>query len=437
MIDALSNTPVRTVSTLPRYGASRLLGNAAEILLHPVVTLPVLIYLLGGSNSQIVWYAVIAGVAAGLAAAAGALVALLPDTSRIVIVTLLAFQAVGFIISCIVGLGIDALSNDTVLQMTAMAYLLVVVPAAMLARIAEQGHEFRRSTAASLTGILPAVVGSLLAGVIVWRLYDTSGMGPGDLLARALVPGVLLSVAAAWLASSPTILALHLPHPARPMPNVSSPRVLSNGPLRRYIAFQAVRGLARFADPFLLVGVLTLLSPGVVWMGGAVLAFAVGDALARVLATRAYDGFNVRVIFTVSTFLHAVAFIIIAFTVDVLDASVVADREPSEQWKNWAVIVASAALGASYLLARTGHHAYIRSISSPHTRDLSLTTVGVVMIVTAFSPVIAVRLLSDQDTATVLQLGAGASIFCLLMTAIIVPTYANPRRPRGAWGMRR
>ncbi|HYH11518.1 MAG TPA: hypothetical protein VD789_04105, partial [Thermomicrobiales bacterium] len=99
--------------------------------------------------------------------------------------------------------------------------------------------------------------------------------------------------------------------------------------------------------------------------------------------------------------------------------------------------VAATALGASYRLARTGHHAYVRSISSPHTRDLSLTIVGIILIVTAFAPLIAVRILDGQEIERLLQIGVGASIISLLATALIVPTYEAPRKARGAWSLRR
>lgn len=437
MNQALSSAPTRFTSALPRYPVSRLLRNAAQLLLHPVLTLPVLVYLLGGQNSQIVWYAVVAGVATGLAAASGTLVAAVPAASRIVVLALLVVQAAGFLTTGALALGEDAFSNSTILQISATAYLLLTIPAAMLARISEQTHEFRESASASLGGILPAILGALLGGFIVWRMFDTGSMGPGDVLARLMLSGALFAATAAWLAFLPTLLADQVPHPARPMPRVQWPRLLSNRALVRYSGFQIVRGLAHFADPFLLIGVLTIIGPGVIWIGGAVLAFAGGEALARVIATNAYNNANVRVVFTISGFLHAIAFIIIAFAANVLEASIIADREPSETWKNWAVIIAAASLGASYRLARTGHHAYIRSISSPGTRDLSLSIVGIVLIVTAFAPIIAVRILQGQDMATLLQLAAGASIISLLATALIVPTYETPRKRRSAWSLRR
>jgi hypothetical protein len=437
MIDALNAIPFRTISASPRYSASRVLVNAAGILLHPIVTLPVLVYLLGGDPGQIILYAIIAGVAAGLAGPVGTLVAKLPELSRVVIVALLATQAAGFLVATLVGLGADGLGNDALLRLTATAYLLLMVPTTTLARIGELGHEFRRATSASIGGVAPAVAGVLLAGLMMWRLFQAGGMGSDDLLARAVVGGALLAAAGSWLAHYPTILATQLPHPARPMPEIRWPGLLSNRPLARFVGFQAIQGIARFADPFLLVGVLVLISPGVAWIGGAVLAFALGDAVARLLATRAYGAVNVRAVFTVAGFLHVLAYVVVAFASDVLGASVVADRNLDEAWRDWAAIVAAAALGASYLLARTGHHAYVRSITSPGTRDLSLAAGGIVMIVTAFAPVIAVQVLDGRDIATLLQIGAGASIISLLATALIVPTYAAPRRPRGAWGLRR
>ncbi len=437
MNDALAGAPLRYASSIPRYPISRLLRTMSEVLLHPVVTLPMLVYLLGGSAGQIAWYAIIAGIAFGLAAASGAIVAVLPQSSRVVIVSLLVMQALGFLVAGLMALGIDALDSGDVLRFSATAYLLLVIPTSMLGRISEQSHEYRQAAAATVGGVVPSVAGSLLAGLVVWRLFGAGGMGPDDIVARLLVSGALFASAAAWLASFPTLLALQLPHPARPMPDVRWPRLRSNRPLMRYATFQTIRGIAQFADPFLFVGVVSIIAPDPIWIGGAVFAFAIGDMIARLFATSAYENINVRVLFTASAFLHVVAFIVVAFWGDLVESSVIADRNPSEQWNNWSVVLAGLALGGSYALARTGHHAYIRSISSPGTRELSLLVAGVVFALTAFSPIIGVRLLDGRQIDTLLQFGVGASIITLLATALIVPTYAAPRRPGRAWGLRR
>jgi hypothetical protein len=437
MIDAFPAIPFFTRVSQARYAASRVLTSAAALLIPQLVTLPVLVYLLGGDPGQIVVYAIVAGIAGGLAGPVGTVVARVPDASRVVIVALLAIQALGFIFAVMAGLGADGMSNDSLLRLAAIAYLLLTIPGSVLGRIGEQGHEFRRAASATFGGILPAVTGTLVAGLMVWRLFEAGGMGSDDLLARVLVGGALLATAGAWIAHYPTILAAQLPHPARPMPQVQWPGLFSNRPLLRYVGFHAIAGLARFADPFLLVGVITLISPGVAWIGGAVLAFAIGDALARTIATRAFRPSNVRGVFIVSGFLHALAFIVVAFAGDVLGSSVISDRDPSESWRDWGAVLAALALGASYQLMRTGHVAYIRSITSPGTRDLSLTATGIVAIVTAFAPLIAVQILDARDVAALLQIGVGASIISLLATALIVPTYAPPRRPWSAWGLRR
>lgn len=417
MIDAFPALPFLNQVSSPRYPASRVLASAAAMLIHPIVTLPVLAYLLGGEPGQIAIYAIFAGIASGLTGPVGSFVAARPDTSRTVIVSLLAVQAIGFLVAIMAGLGADGLGDSSLLRLTAIAYLLLTIPGMILMRIGEQGHEFRRAASASIGGILPALTGTLLAGLMVWRLFEAGGMGSDDLLARTVVGGALLATAGAWLAHYPTILA--------------------NRPLMRYAGYRLIEGIARFADPFLLVGVITLISPGVAWIGGAVLAFAVGDSLARIVATRAFKPSNVRGVFIAAGFFHALAFIIVAFAGDVLGASVVSERNPSETWRDWSAVAAALALGMSYQLIRTGHVAYIRSITSPGTRDLSHAVSGIITIFTAFSPIIAIQILDSYDVALLLQVGAGASIISLLATALIVPTYAPPRRRWNAWGLRR
>jgi hypothetical protein len=437
MRDAVATSGIREASGLARYPIARLFTSGAHLLLHPILILPVLVYLLGGSHGQIAWYAIVAGVANGLSAPSGALVAILPSSARLVIAVLLGVQILGFLLAGAVGLGAGAFDDRTLLRMAALAYLLLVITASMLARISEQGHEYRQAAAATLQGVLPAIAGTAVAAIVVWRLFFIGGMAPDDLLGRLLLGGALFAAAGSWLATYPTLLAQQLPHPARPMPTVRSPELRTNRPLRRYSIFHTVRGISRFADPFLFVGVLSILAPSIVWIGGAALAYGLGEGIARLMSVKAFGAFNVRTLFTISGTLHAITFIVVAFTADILNSSLIAEREPSEQWRNWAVIAAAITLGASHRFARTGHHAYVRSISSPGTRDISLTIIGVVMIITAFSPLIAVRILEGQDLATLLQVGAGASIIALLATAMVVPTYRAPRRPRDAWSLRR
>ncbi len=428
---------MREASGLARYPIARLFTSGAQLLLHPILILPVLVYLLGGSPGQIAWYAIVAGIASGLAAPSSALVAVLPSSARLVIAVLLGFQAFGFLLAGAVGLGADAFGDRTLLRIAAVAYLLTVITAAMLARISEQGHEYRQAAAASRRGVLPSIIGTAVAAVVIWRLFFVGGMGSDDLLGRLLLGGALFAAAGSWLAAYPTLLARQLPHPARPMPAVRSPDLRSNRPLRRYSLFHAVRGISRFADPFLFVGVLTILAPSITWIGGAALAYALGEGIARLASTQAFGAFNVRSLFTISGTLHAITYIVIAFAADILNTSLIAEREPSGQWRNWAVVIAAIAFGASHRFARTGHHAYVRSISSPGTRDISLTVIGAVMFITAFSPLIAVWTLEDRELATLLQIGAGASIIGLLATALVVPTFAAPRRHRDAWSLRR
>ncbi|HEV2128252.1 MAG TPA: hypothetical protein VGR22_06520 [Thermomicrobiales bacterium] len=437
MSEAVASSAIREAPGLVRYPIARLFSTGEQLLLHPILVLPILVWLLGGTPGQIVWYAIISGIGAGLAAASGALVARLPATARHTIVGLLALQGIGVLVAIAVSLGTSSFGNTTLLTLGALAYLLITLPSAMLTRISEQNHEYRRAASATVGGVLPAIVGTTLGAIIIWRLFFIGGLGPDDMIGRLLLAGALFAAAGSWLATWPTLLARQLPHPARPMPTVRWPALRTNRPLQRYSLFQAVRGIAHFADPFLFVGVLTIIEPGIAWIGGAALAWALGEAVARLLAVRAYGAINVRGVFTVSGTLHAVAYIIIAFAADVLGSSLIAERAAGDQWRNWAVVLAALALGASHRFARTGHHAYIRSISSPGTRDLSLTVTGIVVIIFAFAPLVAVRLLESQDLATLLQIGAGASIIGLLATGLVVPTYAAPRRPRGAWGMRR
>lgn len=436
MNEALSDAPRKLMSAFPVYALSRVFEGASRVLLHPIITLPILVYLLGGANAQVVWYAVVAGVARGIAAPVAAYIAAIPDHSKSVLAVLLVVQSVGFLTTAVIAIQMSLMSDATLLRFVSVAYLLTVVPTFMLVRLAEHAYEFRKPAAATVVGATPSAIGTLVAAIAIFSILRTDNLGAEEVLAQTILAGALSATAASWLASYRTLFASQLPFPARPMPSVRSPRPRANGPLARYVTFQLAHGVARFADPFLFIALLTLVRPDIVWIGGAIVAFGTGAAVAALLSTQSWNGMSVRNIFTASEFLHTLAIVVATFLPTMLESSLIEDRALTAEFRNWTTVFIGLALGASYLLARDGHRAYIRSISTPQTREVSMVIVGAVIALTAFTPLLAVRLLESQTLETLLRIAAGAAVLAMLATALIVQPYTPPRVRRGAWSLR-
>lgn len=424
------------MASFPAYAVSRGFDSAARLFLHPVIVLPLLVYLLGGTSAQIVWYAVVAGVAQGISAPLAAYIAASPDSARTVLAVLLVVQAAGFLGTALVAFLAGTVASETLLRVSAIAYLLLVIPSSMIVRLAEHGYEYRKPAASSIAGVLPSILGVLLAVIAIFAILRTDTLGPDNAFARVILAGGLCGSAGVWLASYRTLFASQLPYPAHAMPSVRSPRLGSNNPLTRFAGFQLLHGLARFADPFILIALVTLVRPDVVWLGAAVIAFGVGAVVASLTSIHAWSGVNVRPLFVASETLHTIALLTAAFLPTVMASSLIADRRFSSEFQNGFILVIGFALGASYLLARDGHRAYVRSISTPQTRDVSLVIIGAVVVVTAFAPLIAVQLLESWNLDTLLQIAFGVAIIAMLATALIVPPYSPPRRRRNAWNMR-
>ena len=436
MSDALANQPSRVISGIGTQAANTFFQAAGTLLLHPVIVLPILIYLLGGTPAQIAWYAVITGIGNGIGAPVGSVVASRPELTRLIAGILLAIQSIGFLLLTFTALRADALANASLLQLSASGFLLLILPTGILLRIVDQSREYARAAIGTVAITVIGVAGVVLAAFGTWRLLDTDVSGPDDLLGRILLPGSLSLLCATWLGMMPILASDHFPYPARPLPGIHRPGFFSNAPLMRYSAFHLLDGLSRFADPFILVAVLSHLTPQIQWIGGAVLAFAIGEAIARMVMALSRRQPNPRSAIVAGVFLRAAALIIIAFLPTIADASLLAERESSEAWQNWILVVAALALGAGYWTTHTGNASYVQSITPPSTRELTRALVGGVLTVVAFAPIIAVQMLESTSLEVLLRYGAGAAVIALLFSPIIVRPYSQPRKRRGAWSLR-
>lgn len=436
MNNTLASQPYRAISGIGRQSAQLFLQPAGSLLLHPVIVLPAFVYLLGGSAAQVAWYAVVAGIAYGIAGPIGSLVTSFPQLTRLVAGVLLAMQMLGFLIIAFAALRAGSISDDGLLGTAATGFLILMLPTGILLRIVEQSREYARVSISPIAITMVAGAAMLLTGFGIWRLTDSQGADVAELLGRLLLAGALALAAATWLGLLPMLTSDHLPYPARTLPSTNAPGFFTNAPLMRYTVFQLLDGVSRFADPFILVGVIALFAPDLVWWGGAALAFAVGEAASRFIMTSSRQP-NARTAIVFGVFLRAMTLILIAFVPTLATTTFMTEQNLSQNWQNWIIVVAALLLGAGYWLSHAGNARYIQSITPPSTRELTRAVIGVVLIVTAFAPIIAIHMLDSMSFEVLLRYGAGASVIVLLTTAMIVRPYSQPGRRGGSWTLRR
>ncbi len=437
MNNALANQPLSSVSGIGRLSAHFFFQPAGSLLLHPVIVLPAFIYLLGGTAAQIAWYAIITGLAYGIAAPIGSVIASFPQLTRWIAGALLVVQSVGFLIVMFTALRAGGVSDDSLLRLAATGFLVLILPTGILLRIIDQSREYARAPISPTMIIALTSAAVLLTGLGIWRLADTPNPGIGDLLGRLLLPGALALTAATWLGLLPMLTSDHLPFPARSLPGTNAPGFFTNAPLMRYTGFQLLDGLSRFADPFILVVVVASLAPELVWLGGAALAFACGEAAARFLMLSSRLQPNPRTAIVSGTFLRTLALILLAFLPALATTTLFVDWGLPEVWQRWTFVLAALLLGAGYWLSHAGNADYIQSITPPSTRELTRAVIGGVVMITAFAPIIAVALLDTISFEVLLRFGAGAAVITLVASSMIVRPYSLPTRRTGSWSLRR
>lgn len=437
MNNAFANQPFRASSGVGRQSAQTFFQPVGALFLHPIIALPALIYLMGGTPGQIAWYAIIAGLSYGIAAPVGSLVASRPELTQRIAGVFLVVQAIGFLILTFAALRADGASAASLLRMSAVGFLLLVLPTGTLMRIIEQSREYARAIISTLSVTMLGMLGVALAGLGVWRVSSVASLSPGELLGRILLPGALALLCATWLGLAPILRSSHVPYPARNLPTSTAPGFFTNAPLLRYSGFQILDGASRFADPFIVVAVAATLAPAPEWWGGAILAFALGEAIARFIMSPSARQPNSRSAIVTGALLRALSLIIVAFLPAMAATSLITDRNASETWLNWIFVAATLLLGAGYWLSLAGNASYVQSITPPSTRELTRAIVGGALTVAAFAPIIAVQMLDSLSIEILMRYAAAAAVAALLVSSIIVRPYSQPPRRRGSWSLRR
>lgn len=415
------------------------LGAIGGIVLQPVTMLAAIAFLFGGTDMQIAAFAVIAVAAWSLAPILVLALGTIVGDSYPVMIAAGVIRVVAVVTIGFIGFQINDISTSRVVGSLIVAYLLFQVGSAVAGQTASgvMLSSVPRSQQAAvyrLRGAV-AVVAALAGALACWSVFRSD-----DPFQRSA--GHLLVLAALSLGAATWFL---LSNPGRTSRmTVPQPRQLMRlavgsfgGPaFRRYLSYKVLLGLAAALDPFAIVFGFRELGLDVSYLGGVVLAFAVGQFGGHLLWPWLVEDHGARIPFQVAA-LCRLLFLTLAISLPSLATSAFyADRFDDPAAAMSAFAVGFGLLGLAMSVGNPCNQRYLMDIAPRGTVQGSILAANLAAGIVAFAPFGVAGLLGRYDLERLLWVGIGIAIVALLASGLLVDARVRIRTAPGAWRTR-
>ena len=429
-------TSLRQPSSQPRLVYLRLLVNGglqglADALLQPILLPVAMVWLLGGSATDVAMLA----VAAALPWAAGAVILPLVLTDREVVgaVTFGSGVARAGAAALLAFLGwrsID-LAPDTLATLLVLAFLVYQTASAVntqaahvLAALAQPDHQAALRGFHDRKPVVSAM--AVLGGFVAWRALAPEGIPAVRTMGWLLLLAGIAAVAAVWFQLTVPGLWSGRRASARPRADLAARGILRQRAIRRFLLFRLVLGLSMLADPFLIVYGISEMDLAVRYVGGSMLAYAlllgVGQGLWASIATTRSS----RRPLQVAAWLRLAAIPLALVLPGIAGSATYQDLFDSPTAASAAFVLVFALLG----LARSAHdeaeQRYLTDIvpEAPR-RHATIMATNVVLSVTATAPLLGAVLIAQFSSGVALTVAAAAAFAALIAGGLLVE--GNPR----------
>ena len=349
---------------------SAALHAIGETVLHPIVVLPAIAFLLGGSNYQVAAFAAIALASWALAPLLMLMLRSIsgrpyPIVFGAGIVRLGAIAAVG-----VMGFRIDDVSADRIVSTLIGSYLAYQVASAIAvqasASLIASGVPGSRQVITFRRRSFAAVAAAVAGACAVWSVFRSDESFQDSV-------GLILMFAAIAIFSA-TWFLLSIPGGAvsSPMPRPGRlPATINNAfraaAFRRYISFKLLLALAAAVDPFLIVYGFQQLGLDVEHIGWAIVAIASGQAVGFLVWPAWVARHGPRVPFQVATLLRLLLLTWVVALPTISTSRVYADRFDSPDAAMRGFALGFVLLGLAASAGNVANQRYVMEIAPRDT----------------------------------------------------------------------
>lgn len=419
------------------FTASAGLQTVTDALLHPVIFFPALVYLIGGTSTQMATFLVASVVAWSAAPLVLTLIRGFTQSLRAVtwialLVRLLAIGTIGW-----VGLNVTDLTADRMLALLVSAWIVYQAAGALTSQSAAPAELNLLARGGRLRHLrwrhLVAALVTLGAAWLVFRLFEGSTTLATD-LRGVLVLSALGTLGATWF------MALMLFGRASISPGVDGSALwqgmrsaLRNAAVRRLMLYRLLLASVAAFDPFLIVFGFTTIGVDIYLIGVAFAAWAVGQVIGSWLWPWVVNRVGARMVFQLAALCRLALLVWIVAIPSLVTTSAFTDRFTASRdpWLGFGL--GFVLLGLATAAGSAANAPYLMRIAT--TSDLAATglVTNLGAVAGGFLPLAVAWSLDRYDDERVFWVGIGLGVVALLGSGLLMNAGTRVRSHGGAW----
>ncbi len=413
------------------------LQAVTDALLHPAIFLPAIVYLVGGTYTEMATFLVASVVAWSamplvITLVRGITPSLRPVTWLALVIRLLAVGTIGW-----VGLNINDLSANRIVELLISAWIVYQASSALTAQsgapaalnLLARGGRLRYLRWRHL---LVAVV-TLGAGWLTFRLFSGDTSLATD-LRGLLVLAALGTAGASWFAAlmlfgrtsiSPRLDGSSLMQGMR--------STVGNAAIRRLMAYRMVLASVAAFDPFLIAFGFSRIGVDIYLIGVAMAAWAVGQVAGSWLWPAVVSRLGSRIVFQLAALCRLALLVWIVALPSIVVTEAFTDRfaEPRDAWLAFGL--GFVLLGLATSAGSAAGSAYLMRISSTANLPAATLVTNLGAVIGGLLPLAVAWSLDRYDIERVFWVGIGLGVAALLASGLLMNAGSRIRNPRGAW----
>ncbi len=416
--------------------ANAFLQSMADTALNPVIVLAAVAFLLGGTNTQIVAFSVIAMAAWTLTPLA--LLAIRPMIGRpyplvfgSAAIRLGAIATIGW-----TGLNINDWSSTRILSTLVGAYLVYQVASSITAQssVGLLAAAFRGSSGKRQLRwrSIVALAASLVVGWIAWSILD-SGQSLQDSVGNLLILATLTVAGATWFLLSIPAGQVST-RSSRPRGQVAALRKsLSTSAFRRFASYKLLLAMVAAMDPFLIVHGFFELNLDVRYIGWALLAWATGHVVGNALWPRWIAQTGPRIPFQIAAALRLLLLLLVVSLPSLATSSLYLDRFDGQEPAMRFFASSFALLGLAASTGNSANQRYLMDISPRGEAGGAVVSANLVAAIGAFFPLVAAWSIDRYDLDMAFWGAIGLAVLALIASGLLPNSRVRIRGSAGSW----
>ncbi len=406
------------------------LQRLVDAVLQPSTFLAAVVWLLGGTYTDVAVIAVAAAMSYALGSVVMPFALARVDDIRLVLLGASVVRALASAIIAVVGWRAGSLTPDAVVMWLVVGVLFYQVSSAT--NVSRNPRSFIANQDQPTSARSRQIVGALsgvFGGLVAWRTLGNNHISFEESAGMLLFLAGSASLGSVWFQITAPVRYRDL-HQKLPVPAWSEiQEVLSNGEVKRYIWIRLMFGLSTFADPFLIIFGMYQMRLNLWYVGAVILTVVLAQIAGGAIWTFFGDMPGSRKAIQFAAILRFAALTLAVAVPFIATSSWYRSTFETQAVASWLFVAVFFLIGLSQnSLSRNEQHYAMNRLRDGRLFPALDFVLNTVLVIVSLTPFLGVLLITSSSLRMTIALAAGVAFIAFLSTAFLVARKRLRRR---------